>query len=814
MATASQDSEMENTEKNLQETKGMLMSIIRTLSASVDVTQREKEKVRLEKLYKESDKKLDTLIEENYQDLTSIIQAFSRISAQVSASQERIRAIKDNLQSCKNLMHCKRDELRKLWIDGIEYKTVVDLLDQIEQVKDITDILQSYIDKKQFLHSSDLLLKSVSMVDGDLSDIESLAEIRTELHTKKDEMYDMLIDELHKQIYVKSTASIMKSFQRQGSLRQSQRGDKISYLKLAMKQAAHQVEADTAAEEALRCLQKVKLEDISAPQQITEDLNVDPERDPVQYIAILVESLATLHRMPEAIDALRSRIKPGLLAIVQRAAQQVSDTYYLEGEDMPQMDQPQYLLELLELIFKQFKIVAGVHLIILANMQRIKNSMSTLGDFCLYDAVEVWTKIQEVLCHVLRDYLDTHSSTNTPGGSSGTYTEAATDINLYFSKKRPTRSKKNYLFRFDSSSHAISMSSYLREQRQEVYGTDDMTDVAGTMTDLGQFPLVCKPCAENITLIYKPLQKFLREIESAVRGPSGSLMLQKFLNKFIREVYLEQVIEKIETNISLATKAYTGSGYEQQRVTVDLRMQRELGVAKPLLKSTVLVAQSIQELCELMYVLPDYADQFLSMIVKILQEYRLVTNNTYKNIVSHETEDRRTISATWAKDEDINRLLRSLPNWSNLKENAISSHQMTERDLRVMNSKESSILTNNLATLDEWFSHHVLDLTSSLGANNQQILFTNMDTTNVDLTKDLSMLEDVLHHSLQNPKFRCRNIFALQQCLTGITMSRETDLDRTRQYYELLYLTPEDFDGYRIMTDVINLKTSVSDLYY
>jgi len=48
-----------------------------------------------------------------------------------------------------------------------------------------------------------------------------------------------------------------------------------------------------------------------------------------------------------------------------------------------------------------------------------------------------------------------------------------------------------------------------------------MTDVAGTMTDLGQFPLVCKPCAENITLIYKPLQKFLREIESAVRGPSG-----------------------------------------------------------------------------------------------------------------------------------------------------------------------------------------------------------------------------------------------------------------------------------------------------
>ena len=36
--------------------------------------------------------------------------------------------------------------------------------------------------------------------------------------------------------------------------------------------------------------------------------------------------------------------------------------------------------------------------------------------------------------------------------------------------------------------------------------------------------------------------------------------------------------------------------------------------------------------------------------------------------------------------------------------------------------------------------------------------------------------------------FRCRNIFAVQQCLTNITRSRESDLDAARQYYELLYL--------------------------
>ena len=38
---------------------------------------------------------------------------------------------------------------------------------------------------------------------------------------------------------------------------------------------------------------------------------------------------------------------------------------------------------------------------------------------------------------------------------------------------------------------------------------------------------------------------------------------------------------------------------------------------------------------------------------------------------------------------------------------------------------------------------------------------------------------------------RCRNIFSIQQCLTNITSNRESDLDHARQYYELLYLSPD-----------------------
>ena len=37
-----------------------------------------------------------------------------------------------------------------------------------------------------------------------------------------------------------------------------------------------------------------------------------------------------------------------------------------------------------------------------------------------------------------------------------------------------------------------------------------------------------------------------------------------------------------------------------------------------------------------------------------------------------------------------------------------------------------------------------------------------------------------------------RNIFAIQQNLTNITMSREADLDHARQYYEIMYQTVKD----------------------
>jgi exocyst complex component 4 len=101
--------------------------------------------------------------------------------------------------------------------------------------------------------------------------------------------------------------------------------------------------------------------------------------------------------------------------------------------------------------------------------------------------------------------------------------------------------------------------------------------------------------------------------------------------------------------------------------------------------------------------LPDYSDQFVNMICKILQDYLDACHLAYQDCVSGLSEERRSTSASWVKDDDINRLLRSLPNWQRMSSVTVTDEElddqvMSEDDLLRMNLKESNILTSNLSS--------------------------------------------------------------------------------------------------------------------
>uniref|UniRef100_A0A3B3UB02 Exocyst complex component Sec8 n=1 Tax=Poecilia latipinna TaxID=48699 RepID=A0A3B3UB02_9TELE len=879
---------------------GLLISVIRTLSSSDDVQDRETEKGRLEEAFETCDRDLDKLIVQHYAELTTAIRTYQSITERITSSRNKIKQVKENLLSCKMLLHCKRDELRKLWIEGIEHKHVLQLLDEIESIKQVPQRLETYMASKHYLHATDMLVTAVKSLEGPLFQVEGLGDLRLELKNKKLNIHLVLIDELHRHLYIKSTSRLgHKNKDKNASRLPGSLTKDISPMPVlevsglsTPRKLLDSSQFSTPGSSSVRELQQ----DIRDPSQA--DLSeVDPEENSAEFMGILIKALAKLKKLPDTTKAIMERLEPELKQIVKRSTTQIADHAYQRGENLAQESQPRLLLELLELLFDKFKAVAQAHSVVLAHMQQIAAhapGVTHEEEIKLYEQADVSAKIQAVLQVLLMEYLDVKNSrSSTEQSAQLSYASTGSEFAAFFAKKKPQRAKQS-LFKFESSSHAISMSAYLREQRRELYsksgelqgGADD------NLIEGGEMKFVCKPGARNITVIFQPLLRFIQEIEMNM-GPSQAkqCQLRTFLTYYINDLFLNQVRTEINKEIEAVSKAA-----DPLKILASADTMKLLGVQRPLLQSTVVVEKSIQDLMSLMQDLSAYSNQFLEMVCDKLKEYKEICNTAYRGIV--QCEEKLTISASWAKDEDISRLLQSLPNWTNMAQPRQTRQKREDEEdfTRAAFAKESEVLTGNLgdklipqneilrdvsdlkalANLHEsmeWLAgrlrsfftnlpqmssdyapilqlnmlkdcslffcfhsaplfysrvhcfHYLIPLTKqgnyAIVANVESMDY---DPLVVKLNKDISAIEEAMGAALQQHKFQyifeglghliscilingaqyfkrisesgikkmCRNIFVLQQNLTNITMSREADLDFARQYYEMLYNTPDE----------------------
>ncbi|XP_030336569.1 exocyst complex component 4 isoform X1 [Strigops habroptila] len=671
---------------------GLLISVIRTLSTSDDVEDRETEKGRLEEAYEKCDRDLDELIVQHYTELTTAIRTYQSITERITNSRNKIKQVKENLLSCKMLLHCKRDELRKLWIEGIEHKHVLNLLDEIENIKQVPQKLEQCMASKHYLNATDMLVSAVDSLEGPLLQVEGLSDLRLELHSKKMNMHLVLIDELHRHLYIKSTNRVGQ--------RNKEKGRLSSLVKDASPVPLMDVTNLSTPRKFLETSQfstpgSSSMRDTSL-LEIKEDAELDPEENSTVFMGILIKGLAKLKKIPETVKAIQDRLEQELKQIVKRSTTQVADNGYQRGENLSQENQPRLLLELLELLFDKFNAVAAAHSVVLGHLQQTVASPCSQhdGDIKLYDMVDVWVKIQDVLQMLLTEYLDMKNTrTASEPSTQLSYTSSGREFAAFFAKKKPQR-PKNPLFKFESSSHAISMSAYLREQRRELYsrsgelqgGPDD------NLIEGGGSKFVCKPGARNITIIFHPLLRFIQEIEHAMElGPSKQCPLREFLTMYIKNIFLNQVLAEINKEIEGVTKAS-----DPLKILANADTMKILGVQRPLLQSTVIVEKTVQDLMNLMHDLSAYSDQFLNMVCVKLQEYKDTCTLAYRSIV--QSDEKLVISASWAKDDDISRLLKSLPNWSNMAQpKQLRPKREEEEDfIRAAFGKESEVLIGNL----------------------------------------------------------------------------------------------------------------------
>ncbi len=107
------------------------MNVIGTLSSLQSNEQRDREKAKLEREFKLSDQRLEKLVTAHHKDMASVMQIYSKAAARISDTRTQIAMVKGQLAACRGLLHCRRDELKKLWLEGVEHKEVLLLLDQM-----------------------------------------------------------------------------------------------------------------------------------------------------------------------------------------------------------------------------------------------------------------------------------------------------------------------------------------------------------------------------------------------------------------------------------------------------------------------------------------------------------------------------------------------------------------------------------------------------------------------------------------------------------------------------------------------------------
>ncbi|EFB15777.1 hypothetical protein PANDA_011664 [Ailuropoda melanoleuca] len=389
--------------------------------------------------------------------------------------------VKENLLSCKMLLHCKRDELRKLWIEGIEHKHVLNLLDEIENIKQVPQKLEQCMASKHYLSATDMLgcleeqglkppevvfwqfgglggsclvtwalsrcqiprpasfvhnqrflVSAVESLEGPLLQVEGLSDLRLELHSKKMNLHLVLIDELHRHLYIKSTSRVVQ--------RNKEKGRVSSLIKDTSPVPLIDVTNLPTPRKFLDTSQYSTPGSSSAReinlQDIKEDLESDPEENSTLFMGILIKGLAKLKKIPETVKAIKERLEQELQQIVKRSTTQVADSGYQRGENLtvenqprvlvavvivlfplllqpssfralfnytsfshqPHAEDPRLLLELLELLFDKFNAVATAHSVVLGYLQdTVVAPLTQQEDVKLYDMADVWVKIQDVL---------------------------------------------------------------------------------------------------------------------------------------------------------------------------------------------------------------------------------------------------------------------------------------------------------------------------------------------------------------------------------------------------------------------------------
>lgn len=504
---------------------------------------------------------LKKIVHEYHQGFNSSIGTFHKIQGSIQASQKKVRALKESLATSKTALCTTDPELKKLHATSRMYDEVLQTLGELDDLRTVPDQLEARISEKRFLTAVEVLQNALrKLTKPELDGIGALSDLRSYLANQETALLDILVEELHEHLYLKSPYC-------------QERWQALAKSQGALSEAFK----DTPAVAPFHAV----LDAIDWDRPVAEDPHKNPEADTFYYVTLLVEALNKLGRLESAVDTLKQRLPVELFAVVNETINDIDQKHpsslrggshgshglHIYGQRETRM-RADVIYDLLWTLYGKFEAIAEGHRVFhesikaLIRREGAGNNIALLGSF-----KELWNLYQNEIRSLLHNYVTTDAdvyqfrSSPRPGVGLNGKADASREHLFKFAEadaKSPEMTTEyealDSIIRAavpgltsNSRKGLDNKKSALVIPRFDPVTTRKSTGYGSNQQGSGTYKSLVEPSVFNMSLLLPPTLVFLQRLKSIV--PPGSDLatstLTTFLDNFLVNVFQPQLDETL-----------------------------------------------------------------------------------------------------------------------------------------------------------------------------------------------------------------------------------------------------------------------------
>lgn len=278
---------------------------------------------------------------------SNFVATLERAQAQVKLSREGLKEAREGI-GAKG-----KAELASIRTRERMVKEMLQILDLVEELKQVPEQLESCLADKRFLQAALLLQRSIKTANREvLQEIGALSDLKQYFHTQENTLTDILVEELHNHLYLKAFNSdgrwkaympgqeslpvisvngeqVAKETDDQSASRFS------SYLNtLAVKPNHEPLLNEVAARTGRTPTQLANTSSITSLASLAANEPMSGEFDTFGYMEMILEALAAMGRLGSALDTVVQRVPVEIHQLIDATTEEVAERAEQRSEEM------------------------------------------------------------------------------------------------------------------------------------------------------------------------------------------------------------------------------------------------------------------------------------------------------------------------------------------------------------------------------------------------------------------------------------------------------------------------------------------------